>query len=108
MSNHFLHTRKLIYLCQLYTNLKKKKKEMLLAYEIRSELVLNKLLAKTKSVSEYNFAAQNKNLSLLQTCFFLTILFKDKMRNILVPKKKNDPILTFTSTSILYLDGPVS
>lgn len=43
---------------------------MLLAYEIRSELVLNKLLAKTKSVSEYNFAAQNKNLSLLQTCFF--------------------------------------
>lgn len=59
---------------------------MLLTYEILSEPVLNKLLAKTKSVSEYNFAAQNKNISLLPTCFF-TILFKDKMRNIFFLKK---------------------
>lgn len=43
---------------------------MLSTYEICSEPVLNKLLAKTKLVSEYNFAAQNKNISLLQTCFF--------------------------------------
>lgn len=52
---------------------------MLLAYEICNEPELN-CWQRQKSVSKHNFAAQNKNIGLLQTCFSPLYSFKNEKR----------------------------